>query len=418
MKSIKYIIFLIFVFNLEAECQWQYFNIGSDEDLDEICFPNYNTGYVTCYPGKIYKTTNAGEDWQVVYIDSSLYAFTDIEFINDSTGFFSSRGNKILKTTNSGLNWQRITLGGFTITALNFLNQTTGFLSTWNYGKILKTTNSGLNWNELSFTFTIDFYDVQFFDNDTGYICGQDYPPLARGFIAKTTDGGNNWKRWYNTGLENHSLSFINSQTGYVADYWGTLFKTTNGGQDLQWNAIHNFQGFVSEIQAIDENVIYECGGNGNIFRSTNGGYNWERMNSQTTDHLYGLHFLNKDTGYVCGENGTILRTTNASTVGISQLSTEVPSGYKLYQNYPNPFNPVTKIKFDIAFSHNKGSPRDVSLKIYDELGKEVETLVNKKLEQGSYEVEFDGSNLSSGIYFYKLSTGDYVQTKRMVLLK
>ncbi|MCX6163749.1 MAG: T9SS type A sorting domain-containing protein [Ignavibacteriae bacterium] len=98
--------------------------------------------------------------------------------------------------------------------------------------------------------------------------------------------------------------------------------------------------------------------------------------------------------------------------VGIKQIGSTVPSEYKLYQNYPNPFNPSTIIKFQIKDS------RFTTLKIYNILGKEVATLVNEKQSPGVYEVVFDALNLPSGIYFYKLVAGDFVETKRMVLIK
>jgi hypothetical protein len=96
------------------------------------------------------------------------------------------------------------------------------------------------------------------------------------------------------------------------------------------------------------------------------------------------------------------------------------PKSFQLYQNYPNPFNPTTKIKFSIPPSPVTGEGRGevVTLKIYDLLGRKVAALVNEKLSSGTYEVEFDGSNCPSGIYFYKLETESFYQTKRMVLIK
>ena len=89
-----------------------------------------------------------------------------------------------------------------------------------------------------------------------------------------------------------------------------------------------------------------------------------------------------------------------------------LPNSFDLFQNYPNPFNPSTKIKYLII------KDSFVSLKVFDVLGKEISTLVNEKLSAGEYEVEFDGSRLSSGIYFYKIESGDYTEIKKMVLLK
>jgi hypothetical protein len=99
-------------------------------------------------------------------------------------------------------------------------------------------------------------------------------------------------------------------------------------------------------------------------------------------------------------------------SVGIKQISSVVPSEYKLYQNYPNPFNPRTRIQYSVVSSKN------VSLIVYDILGKEVETLVNEKQSPGVYEVTFNAGNLSSGIYFYTLISGDFKATKRFVLIK
>jgi PKD repeat protein len=108
--------------------------------------------------------------------------------------------------------------------------------------------------------------------------------------------------------------------------------------------------------------------------------------------------------------------------VGINVISSTVPNEFKLFQNYPNPFNPVTRIRFEIplGLSFPKafiGNPR-VQLIIYDILGKEIVILVNESIQPGTYEVTLDGSNYSSGIYFYKLFTSDFTDTKRLVLLK
>jgi len=110
-------------------------------------------------------------------------------------------------------------------------------------------------------------------------------------------------------------------------------------------------------------------------------------------------------------------------TIGVNQISTEVPTKYSLSQNYPNPFNPTTKIKFDIAkFPSIGGVPEGrsglVSVKVYDITGREIRTIVNERLQPGTYETTFDGSQLSSGVYFYKLATNGFTETKKMVLIK
>lgn len=97
---------------------------------------------------------------------------------------------------------------------------------------------------------------------------------------------------------------------------------------------------------------------------------------------------------------------------GVKNISSSVPDKFELEQNYPNPFNPTSNIKFKIKDS------RFVMLKVFDALGKEVETLINGKMNSGEYSVTFDGSKLNSGVYFYKLVAGDFSQVRKMILIK
>ncbi|HMS34567.1 MAG TPA: T9SS type A sorting domain-containing protein [Ignavibacteria bacterium] len=98
--------------------------------------------------------------------------------------------------------------------------------------------------------------------------------------------------------------------------------------------------------------------------------------------------------------------------VGIQSTSTIVPEKFSLHQNYPNPFNPATTIKFDIRNS------AFTKLTVFDILGREIQNLVNEELKTGSYSLVFDGNKYNSGVYFYRLASGDFTETKRMMLLK
>jgi hypothetical protein len=108
----------------------------------------------------------------------------------------------------------------------------------------------------------------------------------------------------------------------------------------------------------------------------------------------------------------SLLVTFVRVTVGINIISSEVPERFNLENNYPNPFNPSTVIKFDVARTDA------ISITIYDMLGRQVENLVNEKLQPGKYEVSFNAANYSSGIYYYRMQTKEFVQTKKMLLVK
>jgi hypothetical protein len=129
------------------------------------------------------------------------------------------------------------------------------------------------------------------------------------------------------------------------------------------------------------------------------------------------------------GGTGTLkawsLNVTYSLPIGVQQISTGIPKSFSLQQNYPNPFNPETKIKFNIPVAFDLRLD-NVSLKIYDALGREIETLVNENLKPGSYEVSWNASAYPSGVYFYRLVVGDntnnggydYSESKKMVLVK
>ena len=121
------------------------------------------------------------------------------------------------------------------------------------------------------------------------------------------------------------------------------------------------------------------------------------------------LHFCAPE--YFNNGKGIFRRPLNELTA-IKEINSEIPEIYSLSQNYPNPFNPSTIINYQLPKSG------EVKLIIYDAIGREVKTLVNEQQNAGSYQIEFDGSNFPSGVYFYKLSATEFTETKKMVMIK
>lgn len=121
--------------------------------------------------------------------------------------------------------------------------------------------------------------------------------------------------------------------------------------------------------------------------------------------------------GVLFASSKTINYNSRSTPIGIQQISGEVPQDFSLSQNYPNPFNPSTKIKFEIP-AESIIQTDMVSLIIYDILGKQIKTLVDQQLSPGTYEVDFEGSRLPSGTYFYRLTAGGYTKTKKLTLVK
>jgi len=180
-----------------------------------------------------------------------------------------------------------------------------------------------------------------------------------------------------------------------------TLFKATlsNDNVELSWITATetNNQGF--EVQRNNEGEFESIGfveGHGTTTECQ--AYSFTDKDVTSGKYKYRLKQIDYDGKF---------EYSNVVEVEVSS-----PSEYSIAQNYPNPFNPSTKIKYSVPQSSN------VVLKIYDVLGKEVATLVNEEKPVGSYEVEFNPSSLTSGVYFYKLQAGSFVDTKKMLLLK
>ncbi len=121
---------------------------------------------------------------------------------------------------------------------------------------------------------------------------------------------------------------------------------------------------------------------------------------------------MNIYTGFITGGNGILLYTTNGGSTFVNQSSNIVPEKYALHQNYPNPFNNSTVIQFEVPKASN------VKIKLYNVLGKEMETLVNEQYKPGTYKISVWTGDYPSGIYFYRLETNNYSETKKMVLVK
>lgn len=136
--------------------------------------------------------------------------------------------------------------------------------------------------------------------------------------------------------------------------------------------------------------------------------YTYKRLSNWVDTSIFTVAFVQNDVNKEVINSGRGYYTAT----GVSNNNSVIPEKYNLSQNYPNPFNPVTKINFDIPVSGF------TTLKVYDILGNLVYTLVNGNLKKGSYNYEFDGSDLSSGIYYFRLTSGDFTDVKKMTLIK
>ena len=423
-----------------------YFDFAGMGKIRVIGANVFGVGY-----GVIAKSTNSGFNW--TELTSGPHTFLwDIKFINSLTGLAVGDYGKIIKTTNGGTNWilnqLSFSAGENWPIAISMPSSNNWFVADNGdfLGKIFKTSNAGLSW-DTTYTYRGGLTKVDFVNALTGFaICKYNY-------FMKTTDGGNNWSDTNLHISQNWALDFVDANTGLIGSYMGT-YRTTNGG--TTWSSVGSGPpGYSTAIQFVNASTVYAC--KGGLYKSTNAGLNWiQLMIPGASGEIRNICFINPDSGYVtcnsifrttnggtsfvevspevyantyfftdmqtgygAGWSGGILKTTTGGEpIGIQPISNEVPNNFVLHQNYPNPFNPVTKIKFSIPASLSFGEGPRVRLIIYDITGREVATLLNEQLSPGTYEVNWDGTNYASGVYFYQLQAGDFIQTKKMVLIK
>jgi hypothetical protein len=367
--------------------------------------------------------------YSLTYSGNNIIAATQIQGVNVSS--------------NNGTNWTQVipNMSVFSLAS----NGNYVFAGTWNNG-VYVSTNNVINWSNTSLNYE-NVYSVSIIGNNI--FAGTDYG------IYISTNNGISWTQTFLNITQVHSFAAIGNNI--FAGTGAGIYITTNNGTNWVQTSLNN-----QDVRAlvVSGNKIFAgtfTFPNNGVYISTNSGLNWMLTGGLNNEYIYslivngnyiiagtsslgvcvssnnGVSWIQRnegiDTGHTAvgalcifnnyifsgtyhyGYNG-VFRRPIGELAGIERVSTKTTEKFSLSQNYPNPFNPNTRINFDIP------KQSEVKIIVYDILGREVATLVNEQLKHGTYEVEFDGSNFSSGVYYYKLIAGDFIVTRKMVLVK
>ena len=358
--------------------------------------------------GGLYRSDDNGTNWVAVNNGLSIYGFTDghindilensADYLFTSAGYWES---EVYRSTDGGENWQQSL--GYTQTGSSYIGSlavnSDGDVYAGAYAKLMHSEDNGVNWTAINLPFTYKVAAVAI-------------NPYNHIFVAAYTQGiyrsMDNGASWSLIGFQNNWLKVleINSNGIIFAGTEDGLFRSSDNGNN--WTQITTFQ--VRDVTFDKNGFVYVS--SDKVYRSTNNGDNWTEISTGLPDAY--IHSLAVDEdGYIFAgtlNNGVYRSLESTTSVGDDNLKS--PNSFALEQNYPNPFNPSTSIQYRVS------SISQVILKVYDVLGNEVATLVNEEKPVGSYEVKFDASGLSSGIYFYKLQAGSLVETRKMILMK
>lgn len=412
------------------------FDSGKHED---VFFINENTGYLVTQT-QIFKTTDAGKSWSGIYSESNV-RFRAVAFIDSLNGFIGKIfGNgvsdtvKLLRTTDAGLNWEPSIIEGekpIGVCGINVVSDSVinavGRYSGPSF--FLRSTNGGQSWKSKNLsTMASMLIDTYFFHPDTGLAVGSiRQSGIERSAIFSTTDGGESWDTVFVGTINSQwcwKISFPSRNTGYVSvqsfSTTVTFIKTTDGGKSWTQKTFSPGGSYSPQgIGFVNDTVGFMGSYPGNsitdIYKTTNGGDNWIRIVG--IKNVNRFRFLSDTLGYAAGSY-----VYKFGKIDVSSIKEDLKlNNYLLSQNFPNPFNSKTIIEYSIpqADAYYESTTR-VNLKVFDILGNEVATLVNEDKKPGKYFIRFntDEYNLNSGVYFYRLKTESFTETKKLILQK
>jgi photosystem II stability/assembly factor-like uncharacterized protein len=396
---------------------------------EDLWFINPNTGWLGAGSQGIWRTTDGGATWQQ---QSTLTYIRCIGFADSLYGWAGNlnagtTGIPIYRTTNGGTTWENVTLPS---------PGTSGSCGIWVYSRdvvniagkysgparFIRTTNSGASWTVKDMSpYASSLVDCYFYSRDSGFVVGyNNISGSHKGVVLFTSDGGETWATRYTTSQSidyGWKLSFPSRNTGYAstqtfsASSPQVFLKTTNGG--VNWSELNYTSGIgVRSVQGLGfaTNELGWIGSfsNGPTYVTTNGGTSWSPVSFGTAINRF--RFLNDSIGYASGNK--VYKYVRPSATGTGNILSTIPSEFRLYQNYPNPFNPSTVIYYDVPRAQN------VRMDIYSINGKLIKTLQNKYHTAGRYSINFEPAGFSSGIYLYRLFSGSFVQTRKMIFIK
>jgi hypothetical protein len=343
--------------------------------------------------GGVRYSNNNGNTWSDV--TNNLGLITVNEFLSSGNTIFAAAGSGVFKTTNNGTSWTPVSFGIYS--AANFIKISGNNIYAGKGGFVYMSTDMGITWSSVwEGVFPGTITDILFHDNKV--------------FVGSTnrvyvsTNQGVNWN--YETVVSSVNILQANGNTMRVGSNGAYKNTTPTGGwiYEQPWgNATFAF--------AVVGNFIMH-GGNVGIFWSSDNGVTWHDPGYPFlwTNNVYSMA---QNSEYVfAGATNGIYRKSTASFTGVTQIGTSIPEKFSLSQNYPNPFNPETNIKFGLP------KTAGVTLIVYNQLGQSVGQLINENLSAGEYEYSFDASALPSGVYYYKLTAGEYSDTRKMILIR
>jgi hypothetical protein len=398
--------------------------------------PNVVVAWICGNNGVVLKTTSSGGTWINVHVPDNINLNTILSMPNNSLKAFTAGVKSdtaiIYRTTNAGTNWQIVfrqyqgNINAIFFTDSNAVIVGNPVGARWS---IWKSANEGLTWDSTGLYLARNGTENGFNNSFTTTVL-QGHIYLLFGTnnyrVYYSSNRGNSWSVMPIPNEQNiYALNFpayysSNELLGYAAGGSKVYFTTNTGANWIETTPspgtgiIHGLVACPLPVTMLGFFDVLITRNDGNVYRNPSYSSSWipaytaplgiyRYISNQPIYVGYSLYAVRDNGGISWGSCGT---------GGIQRISNEIPIDFALKQNYPNPFNPVTKIRFDV--------PKDskIRISVFDVLGKEVARLAEQYFQPGQYELTWDAANYTSGVYFYSMIANDYSVTKKMVLVK
>jgi len=405
--------------------------------------------------GTIHYADDFGSNWFLLpdVIGTNLYK---IGAADDNRIIAIGYASSLTKTNDGGANWESgSVVADNTVTSqlwgIDFATSDIGWVS-GSEGFIAKTIDGSGSWTLQGENVTGEWLrSILAYNENVVWVVGNN------GTILKTTDSGDTWV---------FQGSGITSRTLYDIDAWdenrlaivgdkSTFLYTGDGGKTWQ-ESVHDLTGEkkLTALRIVDETHTWAVGSDGIILFSSDVGANWSNQSSPTTADLDGIYFKDASSGWIVGEGGFIFETSDGGSswkqvasgvtekdlksiivtddgkvfacgysgvvvrygpvigIAVENESTEIITQFRLCQNYPNPFNPTTSINYHVPICYH------VNITVYNQVGQKVITLVDETKSAGSHQISWNAENLPTGIYFVKMTTREFSDVRKLLLVK
>jgi hypothetical protein len=435
MKNLVLLLTLAFFF-LSPDIKAQWVKIYGSYGDTINCFTVSHTGsgganlFVGIRSRGIILSSNNGISWVQAnsgLTNSKVNTLVTGPNSEGGTNIFAGTGGGVFLSTNEGRNWiqtdlQNINTTSFAVcpNSIDSIDEGNSIVFAGTFNGLFLSTNYGINWTQTGLAnINVSSLVVNTGATDTSgagaTVVGSTKifaGTLGHG-IFFSTDYGTNWIQTDSNTWKDSFIStlLLKDSNIFAGTYSRGVLRSTNNG--TSWSVTNSGLVYVNvfALTSVDTKIIAGTYGGG-VYISTNNGTNWTAVNTGLNDAYVNAFAVIGSNLFAGMESGIWRRPISEMLTGIEDKPKKLPTSFILCQNYPNPFNPSTTIKYAIPKQEH------VILKVYDMLGKEVALLVNENKESGEYDINFNASKLASGIYFYRITAGEFTETKKLILLK